>query len=73
MHAGTVAVGIENFARGSLPTEAAGLAQAGDDEPLAEFVIQQNLFDAAGDIEDIFGVHDHGGVADDFRQRTDVG
>src|SRR5437763_1370933 len=59
-------VGVEDFLGGEFPGKFGDLIKAFLDQFLAEDVVGQDGFHAAGDVEDVFGIHEHGGVVEDF-------
>jgi hypothetical protein len=66
-------VEIEEALGGLVPTEGGGVARSGIAEAGAQFRLEVEGLEGAGDGIDGFGVDEKGGVADDFGQAGDVG
>src|SRR5260370_32666793 len=65
-------IDFENLARGTLPAEARSLLFAAGDQALPQCTIHQHVANPARDVEHVFGIHQHGGIAYRLRQRADV-
>src|SRR5712692_3076807 len=63
----------QHLPRGRVPTEPRRLLAASRDQARAQFLVEQNLLDAAGDIEDVLRIDLDRRIAHHFRQRAHVG
>src|SRR5581483_9168746 len=66
-------VNLRQTAGGILPGEAPDLLVAAGLELVAQSLVGEHALHGAHDVEDVFGIHHHGGVTDHFGQRTGVG